>query len=144
MLKQLFKVMFPLIFASNGAMASPRRLSAMIVNLGEVGQIHMVAGNVTSILIPGNVTGVRLGNPSVMTYEVPESPKNEVVVWLKSTLLRPTNISIVSGNTRMFFDIIPSHSLHQDLVKVVGSYGEPSIAETRLKLIDSSQSKGGN
>ena len=141
MLKQIFSVYIPIILISQNSIAATRRLSAEIVNLGEVGRIKMVAGNFTSVLIPGNVTGVRLGNPAVMTYQIPDHPQNEVVIWLKSTLLRPTNFSIISGNTRIYFDIIPSTTEHQDLVKVVGSYGEPTLAENKMKLIDSSHGK---
>lgn len=140
MLKILCNLIVVLVF-SDSASGSPRRISSLLVNLSEVGQIQMIPGNVTSILIPGNVTGVRLGNPALMTYEVPETPKNEVVIWLKSTLKRPTNISIISGNTRMFFDIIPSTNQHQDLVKVVGSYGDATLADSKLKLLESSSKK---
>jgi hypothetical protein len=122
--------------------ATPR-IEARIVDLGEIHQIKMVVGMLTTILIPGNVTGVRLGNPSAMTFKVPESPKNEVSLWLNAKLPRPTNLQIVSGNKRYVFDVIPTISEHQDIVKVVGTYGGPSVRDPGVEVIATSHRQGG-
>lgn len=120
------------------AVAAKHRISAEIVDLGQVNSIKMVVGMVTIVEIPGNVTGVRCGNPAAVNYIVPESPKNEVTLVLKERLPRPTNLIIRSGPKVYVFDILPSESEHQDLIRVTGSFGGPVISPGRAKLIRSS------
>ena len=131
------------LISSCDSFASTNRISSQIVNLGQVHKISMVVGMVTIIEIPGNVTGVRCGNPAAVLYVVPESPKNEVSLVLKEALPRPTNLIIKSGNRMFVFDIIPSKSVHQDAVKVVGAYGGPVLEGAKTEIVATSSDKGG-
>jgi hypothetical protein len=120
----------------------PRRLSSKVVDLGRVHPIHMTAGMATLIEFPGAVTGIRLGNPDDVQYFRPESPENEVTLVLKNGAAQPTNLIVRSGKRKYVFDIIPSKSVHQDTVEVVGAYGGPGFDTANAKLIDSSGNEG--
>lgn len=117
----------------------PRRISSQVVNLGKVYPIYMVSGLATLIEIPGVVTGIRTGNPDAIHYFRPDKPENEVTVVLKSAGVKPTNLIIRSGKQKFIFDIVPSKTVHQDSIEVVGSYGGAEFNNSGMTLIDSSQ-----
>lgn len=100
----------------------------------------MTPGMATLIEFPGAVTGIRLGNPDDVQYFRPESPENEVTLVLKSSAAQPTNLIVRSGKRKYVFDIIPSRTVHQDTIEVVGAFGGPGLEGANAKLIDSSDS----
>jgi hypothetical protein len=142
MLKILFlnSIAVSLAFASTELPHAnrPRRISSQIVDLAKVHPIYMVPGMATLIELPTPITGIRTGNPEDVQYYKPESPDNEVTVLLKNAAAQPTNLILRSGKRKYVFDIVPSKSLHQDTVEVVGSYGGPDLKDAQL--IDSSSS----
>jgi len=130
-----------LVILSSNIMASPKRISGQIKDLGQVSAIYMVPGMATLIEIPGPITGIRLGNPGAVQYFTPEKPDNEVTLVLHNSEAKPTNLIIRSGKKKYVFDIVPSRSIHQDTVEVVASYGGADISDGGMKLIDSSERK---
>jgi hypothetical protein len=119
------------------ALARPRRISSQVIDLAKVHPIYMVAGMATLIELPGPVTGIRTGNPDDLQYFRPDKPDNEVTVLLKNAKAQPTNLILRSGKRKYVFDIVPSTSVHQDTVEVVGAYGGPDFSEATL--IESSE-----
>lgn len=117
----------------------PRRISGQIVDLGKVHPIYMVPGMATLIEIPDAVTGIRMGNPDAVTYFQPAKPDNEVTLVLKDQQAKATNLIIRSGKKKYVFDIIPSSSVHQDTVEVVGAFGGAELADSEAVLLDSSE-----
>ncbi len=125
--------------SSQGEMRVPRRISGQVVDLGKVHPIYMVPGMATLIEIPDAVTGIRIGNPDAVTYFQPAKPENEVTLVLKDNNARPTNLIIRSGKRKYVFDIIPSRTVHQDTVEVVGAFGGAEISDDGAVLVDSSE-----
>ena len=123
---------------SSHAQASPKRISGKIVDLGKVQTIYMVSGMATLIEIPTSVTGIRIGNPDAVDYFRPERPENEVTLVLKNSYAKPTNLIIRSNKKKYVFDIIPSKTIHQDTIEVLGSYGGPELSEEGAELIATS------
>lgn len=116
------------------------RISVRLLDLGRVHPIYMMPRLATIIEIPGPVTGVRVGSPEDLQFIKPETPDNEVTLFLRSSHSKPTNLIIRSGKRKYVFDIVPSHTKHQDLIEVVGSVGVPTLDGDRPLLIDSSDS----
>lgn len=116
----------------------PKRISSKIVDLGSVYPISMVAGMATLIELPGPVTGIRTGDPESVHYIRPEKPENEVTIVLHNQNARPTNLILRSGKRKFVFDIVPSRTLHQDVLEVSGSYGGAELDDERAQLIDAS------
>lgn len=131
-----------LLFGAEAPTTPPRRLSSNIVDLGRVSPIHMVPGMATLIELPGPVTGIRTGNPDDLQYFRPEKPENEITLILKNAKAQPTNLIVRSGKRKFVFDIIPSKSVHQDTIEVVGAYGGPQLEDSNAVLLDSSEAPG--
>jgi hypothetical protein len=122
----------------NVAFASPKRISGKFVDLGKVQTIYMVPGMATLVEIPTSVTGIRLGNPEAVEYFRPDKPENEVTLVLRNSFAKPTNLIIRSNKKKYIFDIVPSKTVHQDSIEVLGSYGGPELVEESMSLIASS------
>lgn len=118
--------------------AAPRRISSKLVDLGKVYPIYMVAGMATLIEIPGPVTGIRTGNPDSIQYFRPDKPENEVTVVLQNENAKPTNLILRSGKKKYVFDLVPSRSIHQDTLEVIGDFGGAELEDAGAELIDSS------
>ena len=119
-------------------LAAPRRISSKLVDLGKVYPIYMVAGMATLIEIPGPVTGIRTGNPDSIQYFRPDKPENEVTVVLQNENAKPTNLILRSGKKKYVFDLVPSKSIHQDTLEVIGDFGGAELEDAGAELIDSS------
>lgn len=124
------------------ATSVPRRISSKLVDLGRVHPIYMVAGMATLIELPGPVTGIRTGNPDSIQYFRPDKPENEVTVILQNQNAKPTNLIVRSGRKKYVFDLVPSKSIHQDAIEVVGDFGGAELDESQAELIDSSDHPG--
>lgn len=149
--ESIFKKVFLFIlfispsFAQEVRTVQPRRVSSRIystiMDLGKVTPIYMVAGMATLIELPSSVTGIRIGNPDAIQYFRPDKPENEVTLVLRDQNAKPTNLIIRSGKRKFIFDIVPSKSIHQDSVEVVGSYGGAELDAPGIILLDSSESR---
>lgn len=117
---------------------APRRISSKLVDLGKVYPIYMVAGMATLIELPGPVTGIRTGNPDAIQYFRPDKPENEVTVVLQNQNAKPTNLIIRSGKKKYVFDVVPSKTVHQDALEVIGDFGGAELEDAGVELIDSS------
>ena len=122
---------------------APRRIQSQIVDLGQVIKVYMAVGMVTLIQIPNAVTGIRTGNPDAVQYFRPDKPENEVTLILKDANAKPTNLIIRSGKRIYVFDIIPSTTVHQDVIEIIGYYGGAGVESQGARLIDSSDKKVG-
>jgi hypothetical protein len=138
MMKMLLINFFAIGISVNVALASPKRISGKIMDLGKVQTIYMVPGMATLIEIPTSVTGIRLGNPDAVDYFRPDKPENEVTLVLKNSFAKPTNLIIRSNKKKYVFDIIPSKTIHQDTIEVLGSYGGPDLMDDGAELIATS------
>ena len=118
--------------------SAPRRISSKLVDLGKVYPIYMVAGMATLIELPGPVTGIRTGNPDAIQYFRPDKPENEVTVVLQNQNAKPTNLILRSGKKKYVFDLVPSKSIHQDALEVIGDFGGAELEDAGAELIDSS------
>lgn len=116
----------------------PERISSQIMDLGRAYPVYMVAGMATFIILAGPVTGIRTGNPESIQYFRPDKPENEVTVVLKNHNAKPTNLILRSGNKIYVFDVVPSKTVHQDVLEVVGDFGGAQFNDTKAELIDSS------
>lgn len=138
-LKFIVLILLTLPLAVSHAGLAPRRISSQLMNLGKVYPIYMVAGMATLIELPGPVTGIRTGNPESLQYFKPESPDNEVTIVLQNGHAKATNLILRSGKKIYTFDIVPSKSVHQDVLEVVGDYGGAEFQDSHAELIDSSE-----
>ena len=117
----------------------PKRISSKLVDLGKVHPIYMVAGMATLIELPNPVTGIRTGNPDAIQYFRPDKPENEVTVILRNESAKATNLILRSGKKKYVFDLIPSKTIHQDTIEVVGDFGGAEMEDDKMELIDSSE-----
>ena len=123
------------------AAKAPRRISSKYVDMGRPQTIYMVPGMATLIELPTPINKVRVGNADDVQYTKPDQPENEITLFLKTAQARPTNLFLISGKSKYIFDIIPSKSIHQDYIEVIGSFGGPQFEESpdnHSEVIDSS------
>jgi hypothetical protein len=127
---------------SEAAVAQPpRRISSKYVDRGRPQTIYMVAGMATLIELPTPINQVRVGNADDVQYTKPDQPENEITLFLKSAQAKPTNLFLISGKSKYIFDIVPSKSIHQDYIEIIGSFGGPEYEESpdnHSEVIDSS------
>lgn len=123
---------------------TPTRISSSLVNLGEVHKIFLAQGLVSVIQLPYPVTEVKVGNPNDVQVQISKTLPSELTLILKRGNAKATNLIARCGARTFVFDLIPSQKTHQDLVKISGSYGAPSVhdvSDIGVILIDSSLSK---
>ena len=102
------------------------RLSLIHKDLSRSDQIYLSKGLASVIEFPKPIIEVRVGNPSILSPAISQVSPRELTLFLNSDTQGPTNI-IVRADKRIYvFDIVPSHSNHQDFIKVSGGYGAPS------------------
>ena len=126
-------------YASNEKV--PRRISSKYVDMGKPQTIYMVPGMATLIELPTTIQKIRVGNSEDVQYTKPDRPENEITLFLKSAHAKPTNLFLISGKNKYIFDIVPSKTVHQDYIEVVGAFGGPSFegsGESKVEVIDSS------
>lgn len=128
---------------SKPSSAAPRRISSKLIDLGKVYPIYMVAGMATLIEFPGPVSGIRTGNPDSIQYFRPDKPENEVTIVLQNQNAKPTNLIVRTGKKKYVFDIVPSKTVHQDALEVIGDYGGAEVDDSNVELIDSSDKPRG-
>jgi hypothetical protein len=133
-------ILFAVLFSLDAFAASaPRRISSKLIDLGKVYPIYMVAGMATLIEFPGPVSGIRTGNPDSIQYFRPDKPENEVTIVLQNQNAKPTNLIVRTGKKKYVFDIVPSKTVHQDTLEVIGDYGGAEIDDSEVELVDSSE-----
>ena len=123
--------------------STPRRISSRYIDMGQPQKIYMVPGMATLIELPTPIHKIRVGNSKDVQYTKPKQPENEVTLFLTHADAKPTNLFLISGKNKYIFDIVPSKSIHQDYIEVVGFYGGPEYeGSPSLKedVIDSSES----
>jgi hypothetical protein len=138
--------LLPLVGYGQSAQSSsvnllPRRISSKYVDIGKPQTIYMVPGMATLIELPTPIHKVRVGNSDDIQYTKPDQPENEITLFLKSAQAKPTNLFLISGKSKYIFDIVPSKSIHQDYIEVIGSFGGPQFEESpdnHSEIIDSS------
>jgi hypothetical protein len=72
-------------------------------------------------------------------YFRPDKPENEVTVVLQNQQAKPTNLIIRVGAKKYVFDIVPSKSVHQDTLEVLGDFGGAELEDSEAVLIESSE-----
>lgn len=142
MLNTLFcSFMIFTFYASNGEASPIDRLESVRLDLGKVARLPKKVGMASLIEIPGPVDLVVPGNPGAITYTVPDlNKKNIIAIWLNSELPRATNVLIYSDHKVYAIDIIPSVTVNQDYLKILGGYGAPSYRSENQRIIATSAS----
>jgi hypothetical protein len=118
---------------------TPGRISSRVMDLGDVLRIYLSQGLASVVQLPFPITEVKLGNPDDVFVQVSKTLPSELTVVLRKNGARPTNLVVRCGSRTFVFDLIPSHSTHQDLVRISGSYGGPESEGLGATLIDSSR-----
>ena len=131
------------LLGSPGAYAEhpPRRLSAPVLDLGKVHPIHMIPGNATLIEIPGPITGVHPGSQQDLKFEKEGLPDNEVLIRLARGNAQTSNLIIRSVKKKYVFDIIPSKTVHRDIIEIPSSFGGPEIDTNTSIAVESSDDR---
>lgn len=119
----------------------PKRIQSLIIDRGEVSKISLVPGLGSIMLFPCSIDEVFLGRQSEVSVQVSPTTKNSVLLSLKSWSSEPTNLFVKCKRARSYFvfDLISSHSLHQDLIEIRAAVGAPTMSGGSIKEIDSSE-----
>jgi len=120
----------------------PLRISATLMDLGQVKPIYMVGNFGTVIRLPGNITDAFPGDPDSVLIHKQGNQSNEVRISLANGHATATNLFVWTGTKKYIFDIVPSKSIHQDSVEVSGDFGGAQFTGQALKLMDSSSQTG--
>ena len=123
---------FNLLFSF--AFAGVPRISASYSDLSKVGTVYLAPGLISLIEFPQNIIEVRIGDPKSVKVLISQVSPRELTVYLSSTASQPSNI-IVRAEKRIFvLDIIPNRKDHQDYLKIIGSFGSPSMSNQGKSL----------
>jgi hypothetical protein len=108
----LFNILLSLSFAE------PLRVSALSVTPYEVVKISVAPGLVSVLRFPKPIDEVRVGNPQDVKVLISERLPTELTVYLTNSNAKASNLIVRAQDKDFVFDIIPSKTNHQDLVKI--------------------------
>ncbi len=127
-------MLFYSLFLFNISFAEVHRLSSTHTDLSKVQKIYLSPGLVSLVEFPSNIVEIRVGNPESVKAIISQASPRELTLLLNHQNSVPSNL-IVRAEKRVFvFDLVPSHSIHQDFVKVSGAFGAPT-ADQKLKVV---------
>ncbi len=121
------------------ATASVKRISAKISDLSKVDRVFISPGLASVVIFPKPITEVKLGNPDLIKATISKTLPSEMTLLINKDLKSPTNIIVRCGSRNYVFDVFPTQNIHQDIVKVMASFGGPEFEDNQIKLIDSSE-----
>lgn len=111
------------------AKPSVDRIQALRFDRGSVKLIHLAPGLGSILLFPCALSEVFVGRGEDLKAQISPNDKKSLFLNLKLNSSLPTNlIARCEGERPVFvFDVIPSKSLHQDVVEIRSSFGGPSV-----------------
>ena len=117
-----------------------KRLVSTHLDLSKPYKIYLTYDLVSSIKFPYPITEAKVGNPDSVKVLISKTLGSELTLKLNSHILTPTNLIVRCGKKVFVIDLIPSKSIHQDYVKITGSYSDPEYENNSLTLVSSSLS----
>lgn len=132
-----------LLLASTANAQVPDRIRAIHFNKGKVERIYMAPGLATALTFPCDLDEATVGRDEDLKAKVSPTSKKQLTLFLNSSASVPTNMIVRCGDKQelFVFDVVPSKSIHQDVLRITGSYGGASAKQADLKLIDSDETK---
>lgn len=109
--------------------AGPDRISRIQKDLTKVDRIYLAAGLVSVIELPQPIVEVRVGNPQAVKVQVSTVSPRELTIYLTQSAAPPTNLIVRTDKRAFVFDVVPSRTNHQDVVRVTsGQIGSTHVA----------------
>lgn len=123
---------FKVLLLASLVWAEPARISKINKSLNEVDRIYLAPGLVSVIEMPSPILEVRVGDPrSVRVMLSTVSPK-EMTLSLGHSGASATNLIVRTDRRAFVFDLLPSKTNHQDLVKVRGGFATATVDSDAL------------
>ena len=138
---KIFLVAAVASFSLSATASPPKRIRAASLNKGEVHRIYLSPGLASVITFPCDVDEAVVGREQDLKVQVSPTTKRQLTLHLSTWAALHTNLLIRCGDKRdpFVFDVIVSHTTHQDVFKVRSFYGAPEDEETNANVIDSSE-----
>ena len=117
-----------------------KRVSAIEFNKETVTAIYTSPGLVTAVLFPCEIEEAISGNPAQIGAFVALTSKSQLNLYSKSSNSKSTNLLVRCKNQKdlYVFDLVPSKTNHQDVVKIDFSFGRPGNSTRTWILKESS------
>lgn len=126
---------FSLTSPSSFALA-PKRIQSIFLNRGEAYKINVVPGLATVIKLPCFGADAISGDESQVTVRFSPTTKKELQINMKSTFSRATNLIVrcEGQSTHLVFDLVPSRSVHQDILEVRQAFGNAAFEGEQAEI----------
>lgn len=122
--------------------ASIPRLRAVHLDKALVERITMTPGLATVVTFPCSIDEAIVGREQDLKVSISQTTKKQLILSLVSGRAQATNLLVRCGDKRdlFVFDIIPSRTTHQDIVKVRAFSGSPLSVDSVSSVIEYSSS----
>ena len=129
-----------LIIAANthAVHAEVKRLVSTTLDLSKPYKIYLTYDLVSSVKFPLPITEAKVGNADAVKVLISKTLSSELSLKLTTHLSTPTNLIVRCSKKVFVIDIIPSKSIHQDYIKITGSFSDPDYENNMANLIASS------
>lgn len=104
----------------------PSRISQTLLDLGGVHRIYLSPALVSVVQLPYPITETKVGDSEDLQVQLSKSAPEELTLTLRRGSANPTNVIVRCGSRIFVFDVIPSKAIHQDFVKITGTFGYPN------------------
>lgn len=121
---------------SNANAESIPRIQAKRVNRGEVEKIYLAPGLGSMVIFPCLLQEIFIGRSDDLKAQISPSDKKVLLLNLTLNSSLPTNLIAKCEGTRLVsvFDIIPSRSLHQDVIEIRSAFGRPIRLDGQVQV----------
>lgn len=120
--------------------ATPDRIQSFYHDLGKVQKVYLSPGLVSVIEFPKPIVEVRVGNAKSVKAIISQASPKELTLYFSNSQSVASNIIVRADRSVYVLDIVPSHSTHQDYLKVSGSFGGASV-QSNAQLIQAESLK---
>jgi len=128
--------LFSFFSLSKPIQAAPKRIQSIAFDKGETHRIFVVPGLASVIKFPCFGADALSGDESQVSVRFSPTTKKELQISMRSSFSRPTNLIVrCEGQSDHFvFDLIPSRSIHQDVLDVRIGYGRPDFVSENVPI----------
>lgn len=116
--------------------ASAERLTSRSLHIGKIEKVYLAPGLVTVIDFPEEITEASVGAPQVIKQSISQVHPTELIIQLTSTKPFSTNLIVRTTKRTYVFDLVPSQTRHQDVLKVRNGYGQLQDGNTKPRVIE--------
>jgi len=115
--------------------AKPKRIQSVLFDKGTPYKIFMHPGLGTVLSFPCFISDSFIGDETQIEVKPNPSTRKNLLLNIKHSASRATNLIVRCEGQRSHFvlDLVPSRSLHQDVLEIRASFGQAELMDQEIK-----------